>query len=382
MSVRLAVISAALGAAVVAIVMLPILAKKNRELVELRQRLSDRPKAEPLSAIPSIAGKGGSDTPAQKKKAAEQSRVAAQRERQRIARERGGDWAKDVQQIGDAGLKTAALDRILDALASADIAEIDAGFAAWQGVGSVEFDRGPFRAVIEALLEHADGGVRAQALKSLPGLPKSPSDYQQTIAMASDEDDRVRKAVVSNLFWLGGGDLTGEGGEAVLKVLEQVDAPNIQWYGTLWGARMTPELESMFVEWGQRDFDKGPNGSGYRVMYQTLSTQQNKGPECVDYLISCLAAPDTTNVAGRAAWGLGYGVQPGHGSEQKIADAAIEVFANRRDPSLRQTLLKMMRQYSDAQHVPKIEEIAALPALGEAERAELIKIAAAAGAKD
>jgi len=381
MSARLAVISAAVGAAVVTVVMLPILAKKNRELAELRQQLNDRPLAERLSAIPSVTGKGRSSTLAQKNKSAEESRAAAQRERQRIAWERGGDWAKDVQQIGDAGRKTAALDQILVALASADIAEIEAGLAAFQGVGSVEFDRGPFRPVIEALLEHADGGVRAQALKSLPGLPKSPSDYRQTMAMASDEDDRVRKAVVSNLFWLGERDLTGEGGETVLKVLEQVDEPTIEWYGALWGARMTPELESMFVQWGQRDLDQGSNGSGYRVMYQTLSTQQNKGPECVDYLISCLAAPDTTNVAGRAAWGLGYGVQPGHGSEQKIADAAIEVFANRRDPSLRQALFKMIRQYSDAQHVPQIEAIAALPALGEADRAQLIEIAAGAGAK-
>lgn len=164
--------------------------------------------------------------------------------------------------------------------------------------------------------------------------------------------------------------------------MKQVDEPSIDWYASLWGARMTPELEAHFVEWGRRGFDGSSNSQGYRVMYQTLSTQQGKGPECVDYLIGCLAAPDTTNVAGRAAWGLGYGVAPGHGSEQKIADAAIEVFANRRDSGLRGKLYELMRSCSGAEQVSELEELAALPAIGEAERKTLLEIAAAAGARE
>ncbi len=114
----------------------------------------------------------------------------------------------------------------------------------------------------------------------------------------------------------------------------------------------------------------------------TLSTQQNKGPACVDFLIDCLAAQDSLNVAGRAAWGLGYGVAPGHGSEQKIAAAAIEVYRHRRAPNLRNELLKMMQNYSSSAQVAQLEELATLPNLSEKERDHLLKIAATAAGRE
>jgi RNA polymerase sigma factor (sigma-70 family) len=284
-------------------------------------------------------------------------------------------WEAAIRQIDDASKKDAALAELRSALESTNPTEVGDALRVWQRVGQVEFDRGSFRPALVALLQHQEPILRAVALASLPNLPEDAQDVERTISLAHDSDEAVRQTVVSNLFWLTKGDLMARNGDVVLEILQQVKTPHIDWYGALWGAKFSPALEEFFVNWGRMEPEQATNGAGYRVMYQSLSTQQNKGPATVALLLDCLEAQDTTNIAGRAAWGLAYGVAPDQGSEEKIATQAIKVWRNRSDGSLRKNLLKCIQLYGNSTHATQLQELAAAPAMGETQRQELLKIA-------
>lgn len=141
-------------------------------------------------------------------------------------------------------------------------------------------------------------------------------------------------------------------------------------------ATFSPELERKLVEFARAERQPDDENLPYYAVYSCLSTQNNKGPACVDLLIERLVDADSYNVGGRAAWGLAYGVQPGLGLETKIADAAIKVWRNRSDGYLRSELLKCMSQYGGESHAAVLEEIAAAPAMGAEQKKQLTDLAA------
>jgi hypothetical protein len=182
--------------------------------------------------------------------------------------------------------------------------------------------------------------------------------------------------VVPALFWLTKGDLTGETGSTVLGILNGTEVPSRSLIDVMWGAKFTPELEKKLVEFARAPSREGDEQLAYYAVYSCLSTQNNKGPDCVDLLIERLADADSYNVGGRAAWGLAYGVQSNPGLETKIADAAVKVWRNRTDNYLREQLMKCIKQYGDATHAAVLEEIASAPAMGETQRKQLSEVAA------
>lgn len=371
MNLKSAAIVAATAAAITLGVLWPMLSRKDRTIDRLESELSALRQAPPPKSNP--LPKAAAAASPQKPRPV--SVMNSWQERSKAASTRVKEWTDAISQIEDAARKNRALAEVREAMESVDDAKIFEALSVWRAVGNVEFDRGAFRPALLALLEHRDPLIRATALGTLPVLPKDSNDVERTISMAKDEDEIVRQVVVSNLFWLTNGDLTGRNGGVALGILQQVSEPNINWYGALWGARFSPELEALFVFWGNQESEQGTNGSGYRVMYQSLSTQNNKGPACVDLLLNCLTNEDTQNIAGRAAWGLGYGVAPNEGSEKKIADTAIKVWRNRHNAYVREKLLKCVEAYGTAEHATQLDELAASPALGEEAQKQLTRIA-------
>jgi hypothetical protein len=125
---------------------------------------------------------------------------------------------------------------------------------------------------------------------------------------------------------------------------------------SLWGAKFSPAIEAKVLEFC-RDIDGFE--AGYNFFYGALSTQANKSEASVKRLIEILANEDTTNKAGRAAWGLQQGVS----KEQYplVADAMLKVLDARSDGYLRGNALRCLGQYGDASHAERIQQLLAKP---------------------
>lgn len=359
-------------------VFLPVIVRQRGKIADLEKQLDAatapaNPAADPGRAAP---GRPAVSRPAAQRVPNRRSEYEEQQARYQPVKDKVTAWKDAAMQMDDAARKQKALDEILAALSSASDEEI---FAALTGYGSVlqaEFDRTAFRPAIVGLLDHPDPMIRRTALGFIAGLPRDPGDIARVTAMALDSDEGVRKGVVASLFWLTERDLSGEAGDTVLGILNLAKTPSRSLIDTMWGAKMTPALERKLVEFARAPSQPDDEQLAYYAVYSCLSTQNNKGPDCVDLLIERLAAEDSYNVGGRAAWGLAYGVQPGLGLEKKIADAAVKVWRNRSNPYLRQELMKSIRQYGDSSHAEALDEIARAPAIGEEQRKLLTGVAA------
>jgi hypothetical protein len=358
-------------------VFFPVIVRQREKIAALEHQLAATkdpadPTANPARAIPD---RPTDSRPAPQRLPTRRSEYEEQQARYEPVKDKVTAWKDAAMQMDDAARKQQALDEILTALSSSNDEEIFAALSGYGSVSQVEFDRSAFRPAIVALLEHADPMIRRTALGFIAALPPDEGDLARVTAMARDSDEGVRKGVVASLFWLTKRDLSGEAGDTVLGILNLAKTPSRSLIDTMWGARMTPELERKLVEFARAPSQPNDEELAYYAVYSCLSTQNNKGPDCVDLLIERLGAEDSYNVGARAAWGLAYGVQPGLGLEKKIADAALKVWRNRSNPYLRQELMKSIRQYGDATHADELEEIAAAPAIGEEQRKLLSQVA-------
>jgi hypothetical protein len=130
---------------------------------------------------------------------------------------------------------------------------------------------------------------------------------------------------------------------------------------SLWGAKFSPKIEARVIELSRDEKVSAfsTNGIAYAALYYALSTQPIKSEASVKRLIEFLAAHDTVNVGGRAAWGLGYGVA----KEQHamIADAALKVVAARSQGHLSNESMELLTKYASAEHVDGIRTLLAKP---------------------
>jgi hypothetical protein len=368
--------SAAVASLITGGVLWLIISAKNAEIARLQADLKTSQKAalRPRPPLPPGASVKNLADRDQKPKAPQTTRDAwAQRETTDAGRT--GEWIKAIRQIDDPAMKAQALADIKAALGSANDSDVLDAMAALRGAHDAGFDRAMLKDETLSLLTRKNPLIRATALAFLPSLPKDPQYVGLTRGFADDPEAMVRKVVVNNLFWLTDGDLMGANGEATLKVLRHHNKPS--GYQVLWGAKFSPELETFLLGWGRMDDNQSSNSQGYKVMYQSLSTSQNKSPACVDYLLDVLMAPDSTNVGGRAAWGLNQGVAPGKGSEKKIADRVLKIIMNRSDGYLREQSLKCLQTYGSAEHADTLDTYAAAPAMGTEEKEKLTTISAA-----
>ena len=282
---------------------------------------------------------------------------------------------KDALQIDDADKRKAAIDKIRAMVASKDDAEAARGLVAHASIGPVKYDKSTFREPLLAKLASEDTFIRAQAVSALSGGAGTRDDLGRITELARDDDANVRGAVAAAIVLLTKKDLTGPEGAKWVEMFEATNGESRRsMIQTLWGVKTTAALQDRLVNISRED-----RGLGYDTLYYALSTSPNKQAACVTRLIEYLAAEDTTNVAGRAAWGLGYGVEP---SEQsRVADAMIKVYNARDDGYMRSNALSALPNYARAEHVAELEKIVAKPGLAEDDKKKLEGIIAVAKQK-
>jgi hypothetical protein len=123
---------------------------------------------------------------------------------------------------------------------------------------------------------------------------------------------------------------------------------------TLWGATISAELETQLVRMSHE------SETGSDAVYFGLSTLPEKSAAVVERLLEFLPHRDM-NVAGRALWGLGFGVPDS--LRPKVAGAVMQLLQARANPSTRQECLAVVAAYGTAAELPALRSMAAQPAL-------------------
>ncbi|MDB6174042.1 MAG: hypothetical protein JWL59_3353 [Chthoniobacteraceae bacterium] len=276
-------------------------------------------------------------------------------------------WVADAFQLDDAAKRQAAVERIRQGMSSGNVDEARAAITAFTQIAPVEFDKVSFRPAVRALLNSPDIATRATAPNALVITGAEPEDLERVLAMVDDPAPEVRSDLSGVIMRLHNGDLTGRGGEAVVKLLAGQQAREA--LRGIWGARFSPALEARVIELSRTL--ENARGTGYDAMYYALSTQANKGEASVRRLIELLAHPDITNVAGRSAWGLQQGVA----REQfgLIANAMVKLLEARSEGSLRDDAMRNLARYGSAEQAPALRALLAKPGVTGPFRLELEK---------
>src|SRR5688572_2565559 len=137
-------------------------------------------------------------------------------------------WREDALQIRDEAKRNAAIAAVREALASSDPVEVLAGLHALRGISQVLRDKGSFRLLVVARFDSPDPLLRAAALLAVSSTSSvqgpEPGDVALLLRLKDDPSPQVRKDLASAISWAAKGDLTGEAGEVVLRVIEEIES--------------------------------------------------------------------------------------------------------------------------------------------------------------
>ena len=153
--------------------------------------------------------------------------------------------------------------------------------------------------------------------------------------------------------------------------------PNRYLLGALWGAKVSPEIESLVIDWTRLDTteerDMSTNSPGYYAFYSALSVFANKSTPAVKRLIELAGNPDTTNIGGRCLWGM-KGTVADPADQKLVADAVIRILGERNNEYLWRQGGDLLRQYATADHEPALRELALREEMPEPRKETLISI--------
>jgi beta-lactamase regulating signal transducer with metallopeptidase domain/TolA-binding protein len=269
-------------------------------------------------------------------------------------------WIEDAFQLDDAAKRVAAIERIRAAMQSTNVEEARAGVKAFVQLGPIEFDKASFRPVVRALLGSADAPTRGAAASAFTMTGADADDLDRILALADDAAPEVREPLTGIIVRLTKGDLTGKpASDAILKLMNNLPRDSRSVAHAMWGVKFSPEIEGRVLEFCREIPAAGNSVVGYNFFYGALSTQANKSEASCRRLIELLAHQDTTNIAGRSAWGLQQGVA----REQfpLVADAMVKVIEARSDGYLRENALRCLRTYGDGRNAPALRAVLAKP---------------------
>jgi beta-lactamase regulating signal transducer with metallopeptidase domain/nitrous oxidase accessory protein NosD len=278
-------------------------------------------------------------------------------------------WVADAFQLDDKAKREAAIERIRAAMTSGNADEARKGVTAFVQLGAIEFDKPSFRPAVRALLASSDVTTRAKAASAFTMTGADPEDLPRIFALADDSAAEVRDGLTYVIVQLTKYDLREKGAsDAILKLMANLPRDSRSVAHAMWGVKLSPEIEAKVLDFC-RDIDHASNSSvGYNFFYGSLSTQANKSEASCKRLIELLAHQDTTNIAGRSAWGLQQGVD--RAQFPLVADAMVKVIEARSDGYLRNNALRCLRTYGDASHAPALKALLAKPgATGEMRKA-------------
>jgi beta-lactamase regulating signal transducer with metallopeptidase domain len=268
-------------------------------------------------------------------------------------------WIDDAYQLENAAKRTAAIERIRAAITSGNVDEARTGITAFVRLGPIEFDKASFRPAVRALLTSQDIPTRSAAASAFTMTGTDPEDLPRIFALADYTAAEVRDNLTYVIVQVMKYDLTGKpASDAILKLMAKLPRDPRNVAHALWGAKFSPEIEARVLEFC-RDLQSAGSGAGYNFFYGALSTQANKSEASCKRLIELLAHQDTTNIAGRSAWGLQQGVD--RAQYPLVADAMVKVIEARSDGYLRKNALNCLRSYGSSAQAPALKAILAKP---------------------
>ncbi|NUN53372.1 MAG: hypothetical protein HUU06_11385 [Planctomycetaceae bacterium] len=259
-------------------------------------------------------------------------------------------WIEDALQIRDAAKRTAAIERIRQALASGDPVREFAGLIAFTGSAKANFDKAPFRDLILPLAKGTGGAVRVKAFYALFNAGMQDGDLDLLLGLADDPSAEFRSGLSHLIFLFSKGEITGPAGDRVLALLRQDDRALVRHaLGGIWGARVSPAVEERVLA-----LAKDP-ATRRDAVYFGLSTFRDKSAAVVEALIDALGDPDSNN-SWRALWGLGHGIP--RENEGAVADAMLRLFDARGDSGTRTEALRNVGRYGSSVHLDALGAIA------------------------
>ncbi len=269
-------------------------------------------------------------------------------------------WIADAFQLDDPAKRAAAIERIRATMTGENTDEARAGVTAFVQLGPIEFDKASFRPAVRALLASSDAATRGAAASAFTMTGADPEDLPRIFALADDAAAEVRDRLTGVIVQLKKHDVRDKAAsDAILKLMANLPRDSRSVAHAMWGVKLSPEIEAKVLEFCQ-DIDQASNGSvGYNFFYGTLSTQANKSEASCKRLIELLAHPDTTNIAGRSAWGLQQGVD--RAQFGLVAEAMMKMIEARSVPYLRNNALRNLRAYGNAAQAPAIKALLAKP---------------------
>lgn len=232
-----------------------------------------------------------------------QQRQQAQRKNRGTPAQPDPALVEAIIQRKDAGVRADALQKLEAGLAAdaSDDAKRRALATLLRSL-TAKFDREPFRHGVLPMLESEDEQIRRLALQCLPGLEAKTEDLERVIPLAEDPSPKVRKVVALALIQVAKGKEPERIIPPLMKLLHDSDPDIIEAsLRSMWGQYSSPEFDALLIE-----LSRHPKHHG-RAIYHALSTMRPKSLEVCARLIEELDDPNWNN-SGRAAWGLTYGV--------------------------------------------------------------------------
>jgi predicted Ser/Thr protein kinase len=259
-----------------------------------------------------------------------------------------------------------AIKSIIQEIESSDPAEISDGLLSIIALQGAPFDKTPLR---DAARMHfgALPRLRGLAIRAVFQTNFEEVDVTRVLAMRLLPDVEEFKSLAGALATISNKDFIGQWSEPMLQMLRtsmqgkkdqrRVDERHV--LAPLWGAKLSPEIESLLLEWSHLGEENGAqldtNGIGYNVIYHALSPQMNKSPACVTRLLELLQHHDLVNVAGRCLWGLSQGVAKA--DESRVADAVIAWLAEGKEHREWTSGLALIRRYATKAQLPALRKL-------------------------
>lgn len=300
-------------------------------------------------------------------------------------------WIAEGSRIDDPEAKETAFREILQAIQDYDRVRTLAAIRALGYLAKVQTDRTVFREPLRKLVENEelDWEIRGHSITALFMTNYERSDIDNVLGMVESIPEKNLHYISSALRTVSSQDFTGEYAGPMLRLLERgleyekkrtpsvTSMENRYLLGVLWGARVSPEIEALVIEWSLLDANEhgqiSTNSRAYYAFYSALSVFANKSTPTVERLLDLAGNPDMTNIAGRCFWGLKYSV-PDKDDKRLVARSVIHILGQRTDEYMWRRGLEVLTLYSTAENIEALAALAALDGMRPEWKEELNSI--------